>query len=86
VLRAGWLCSVNDFHDDYNWHSKGENVKNKVVIKGWTVFSIWLTLAAAWVTHVVACIKTGSMMLLVLGTVFPPYGWIHGFGSWFGWF
>lgn len=41
---------------------------------------------AAWVTHVVVCIKTTSWILLVFGIVVPPIGLVHGVGTWFGWF
>lgn len=45
-----------------------------------------LSIVAAWVTHVVVCIKTTSWSLLVFGIVVPPIGLIHGVGTWFGWF
>lgn len=49
-------------------------------------FGALFTVLAAWVTHVVVCIKTTSWILLVFGIVVPPIGFIHGVGSWFGWF
>jgi hypothetical protein len=78
---------VNDFHDEYNWHSKGENVNNIGVVTA-VIGSLGLiaTTAAAWVTHVVVCIKASAWILLIFGIVVPPIGFIHGFGSWFGWF
>jgi hypothetical protein len=42
------------------------------------------TMIAAWVTHVVICIKTASWVLLVIGAVVFPVGIIHGVGYWFG--
>lgn len=49
-------------------------------------FGALFTALAAWVTHVVVCIKTTSWILLVFGIIVPPIGFIHGFGTWFGWF
>ncbi|WP_312405277.1 hypothetical protein [Rhizobium sp.] len=39
---------------------------------------------AAWVTHVIACIKAGAWILLALGCIVAPVGVIHGFGLWLG--
>ena len=50
------------------------------------ILSFVVTTFAAWVTHVVVCIKTASWILLVFGIVVPPIGLVHGFGTWFGWF
>ena len=44
----------------------------------------WLTLAAAWVTHVIICIKTASWILLLFGAFVFPIGIIHGVGYWLG--
>lgn len=41
-------------------------------------------LAAAWVTHVVVCIKTSSWGFLIAGAIFFPVGVAHGTLSWFG--
>jgi hypothetical protein len=38
----------------------------------------------AWLTHVVACIKAGAYMLLIIGALFFPVGIIHGVMVWFG--
>jgi putative Ca2+/H+ antiporter (TMEM165/GDT1 family) len=52
----------------------------------WASFLILLivTLAAAWVTHVVVSIKATAWVLLVIGAIFFPIGVIHGIGYWFG--
>ncbi len=42
--------------------------------------------AAAWLTHVVVCLKAGLWGLLIAGAIFFPVGIIHGIGIWFGWF
>lgn len=39
---------------------------------------------AAWVTHVVVCIKTAAWGFLVAGALFFPIGIVHGVGVWFG--
>jgi hypothetical protein len=42
------------------------------------------TMIAAWVTHVVVCIKTASWALLFIGAIIFPVGIVHGIGYWFG--
>lgn len=39
---------------------------------------------AAWITHVIVCIKTSAWVLLLFGCVVAPVGVIHGVGVWFG--
>lgn len=48
-------------------------------------FSAVATVIAAWITHVILCIKSTSWILLIFGIIVPPIGLIHGFASWFGW-
>lgn len=54
------------------------------------IAAAFLTLAtalaciAAWITHVVVCIKTASWILLLFGCVVAPVGVIHGVGIWLG--
>ncbi|MGC0389218.1 hypothetical protein [Bradyrhizobium sp. USDA 241] len=43
-----------------------------------------LAALAAWVTHVVVCIKSASYLFLIAGAVLPPVGVIHGWGVWLG--
>jgi hypothetical protein len=40
--------------------------------------------AAAWITHVIVCIKASAWVLLLFGCVVAPVGVIHGVGVWFG--
>jgi len=40
--------------------------------------------AAAWITHVIVCIKTGSWILLLFGCAVVPVGVVHGVGVWLG--
>lgn len=51
---------------------------------GLAIVSVILGSIAAWITHVVACIKAGAMLLLIIGIVVPPIGLIHGVMVWFG--
>ena len=46
------------------------------------VLIIWFILA--WLTHVVACIKTASWALLFIGSFLFPISWVHGTGIWLG--
>ncbi len=48
------------------------------------LLSIVIWLLAAWVTHVVVCIKTASWLFLIAGAIMVPIAWIHGTGVWFG--
>jgi hypothetical protein len=53
----------------------------------WAYFAlitIWLLAAAAWLTHVIVCIKTASYVFLLAGALVAPVGVIHGVGLWFG--
>jgi hypothetical protein len=40
---------------------------------------------AAWVTHVVVCIRAAEWGLLIVGTIAFPLGVVHGAGVWLGW-
>lgn len=39
---------------------------------------------AAWITHVVTCIKDDRLTLLLVGAIAWPVGVIHGWGIWLG--
>lgn len=39
---------------------------------------------AAWITHIIVCLKTASWGFLVAGALFFPIAIIHGAGIWFG--
>lgn len=41
---------------------------------------------AAWITHVVVCLKAASWGFLIAGAILFPIALIHGTGLWFGWF
>lgn len=42
------------------------------------------SIAAAWITHVIVCIKAAAWVLLLFGCIVAPVGVIHGIGVWFG--
>jgi uncharacterized membrane protein len=46
--------------------------------------SAFATVAAAWITHVIVCIKASAWILLLFGCIVAPVGVIHGIGVWFG--
>lgn len=52
-----------------------------VIISG---VSFVIALIAAWLTHVIVCIKTASWGFLIAGAIFAPVGIVHGVGVWFG--
>jgi len=43
-----------------------------------------LAAVAAWITHVLVCIKAGAWILLAFGCFVAPVGVIHGIGVWLG--
>ncbi|RVT97911.1 hypothetical protein EOD42_08970 [Rhodovarius crocodyli] len=43
-----------------------------------------VTLFAAWLTHVIACIKAASWLFLIAGGICAPVAVVHGVGIWFG--
>lgn len=48
------------------------------------IIALWLFSLAAWGTHVIVCIKTGSWLFLIAGAIAAPVGVVHGVGIWFG--
>lgn len=48
------------------------------------VLIVWLS--AAWITHVVVCLKTASWGFLIAGAIMFPVACIHGTGIWLGFF
>lgn len=53
---------------------------------GFAILGVAFALAciAAWITHVVVCIKTSAWILLLFGCAVAPVGVIHGVGVWLG--
>lgn len=44
----------------------------------------FFAVVAAWITHVIVCIKASAWILLAFGCIVAPVGVIHGIGIWFG--
>jgi hypothetical protein len=44
----------------------------------------FMTMFAAWVTHIITCLLTAKYVLLLAGAIIAPVGIIHGIGIWFG--
>ncbi|WPE19867.1 hypothetical protein [Shinella zoogloeoides] len=55
-----------------------------VVCSSISGLSFGLALVAAWVTHVIVCIKASAWVLLAFGCIVAPVGIVHGAGVWFG--
>jgi len=51
---------------------------------GLAAMAFYFTMIAAWITHIIVCIKTGAWMLMFMGAIIFPVGIVHGIGSWFG--
>lgn len=51
---------------------------------GLLFIGLWLVAAAAWITHVLVCIKASACILLLFGCIVAPVGVIHGVGVWVG--
>jgi hypothetical protein len=60
-------------------HERGSTEIGALVVLG-----IWASVIAAWLTHIVVCLKAGSWGFLIAGAIFAPIGVIHGIGCWFG--
>lgn len=45
---------------------------------------MFLGVIAAWLTHIIICLKTAAWGFLIAGALFFPIGIIHGIGAWFG--
>ena len=53
-------------------------------VSGLVAIAFMITLIAAWITHIVVCLKTASWGFLIAGAIFFPVAIIHGIGIWFG--
>ena len=49
-----------------------------------SALSLVVWAVAAWITHVVVCLKTASWGFLIAGAIMFPVAVIHGTGAWFG--
>ena len=48
------------------------------------LFALFLTLPAAWLTHLVRCFTAEQWGFLIGGAIFFPVAIVHGFGIWLG--
>lgn len=51
-----------------------------------SLIALYIASAAAWVTHVIVCIKASAWILLAFGCIVAPVGVVHGWGVWLGLF
>ena len=79
--------SVANFHA---WRAR-QRYRDPDDRQGMAVMSllfVWIGLvvgsAAAWATHVIACIKASAWILLAFGCLVAPVGVVHGIGIWLG--
>jgi len=61
-----------------------KTAEQKILGATLAVIATALTFFAAWVTHVIVCIKTASWVFLIAGALCFPIGMVHGIGVWFG--
>lgn len=54
------------------------------IFGGLLAIGFWGAALAAWVTHVIVCIKASAWVLLLFGCIVAPVGVIHGIGVWVG--
>ena len=54
---------------------------NVVALTGLSLVAYCL---AAWITHIVVCLKTASWGFLIAGAIMAPVGIVHGTGVWLG--
>ena len=59
----------------------GRNEKGNAEVLGLGLVA-WIF--AAWITHVVVCLKTASWGFLIAGAIMFPVALVHGTGAWFG--
>jgi hypothetical protein len=64
--------------------STANNSKFNPILAVLAIATVWLIALAAWITHVVVCIKSASWILLAFGCIVAPVGVVHGWGIWLG--
>lgn len=74
------------FHTIRKPASSVPDAKQGVATVGLLLAFLTLLLAtvAAWITHVIVCIKASAWVLLAFGCIVAPVGVVHGFGVWLG--
>lgn len=51
---------------------------------GLFMLAIGITSVAAWLTHIIVCLRDGEWGFLIAGALLFPIAIIHGIGCWFG--
>lgn len=51
----------------------------------WLGSAFGLSCIAAWFTSVIHAVQTSDLVLALVDIFIFPFGIIHGFGLWFGW-
>lgn len=49
-----------------------------------TIVMLGLGSIAAWITHIITCLREDEWGFLIAGALFFPIAIIHGIGVWFG--
>ena len=57
-----------------------QNTSATVAVFGLSI-TVWAI--AAWLTHVIVCIKSASWLFMIAGAIFFPIAIVHGTGVWF---
>jgi hypothetical protein len=50
----------------------------------WVCVGLVIWVIAAWLTHIIVCIKAATWGFLIVGAIFFPIALVHGTGAWFG--
>lgn len=59
--------------------------RRRAVYSGAGLITLAMLLAvAAWITHVLVCLKAGAWGFLIAGALLAPIGVVHGVAVWFG--
>lgn len=45
---------------------------------------IFVTLIAAYITHIVVCLAAHAWALMIVGALIVPVAFVHGFATWLG--
>jgi|GEM_PF-3272218 len=61
----------------------GEGVLSKFLYSGAGLCIVFMMLAS-WAQHVLSCIREEQWILLIVGAIVPPVGWLHGIAVWLG--
>jgi len=69
-----------------NYKSTNKSIDNKSIIPFLLLVTLFISIAAAWVTHIIVCLSSAAWGFLIAGAIIFPIAIIHGYGIWFGFF